>query len=76
VEHLQAVPFGRVVARGEGQAVGRVDCLRRKLDQGCRTVLAEQDRVDVVACEHFRGGLRGPVGEEAAVIADQHPALL
>ncbi len=74
-EDFQAVPFRRVVAGGEDQAVGRIKKRRGVGDQRGGDVFREQGDGNVVSGEDLGGRLGGPVREEAPVVTDQHAAL-
>ena len=70
MEYFETVPFGRIVAGGEGESVGGVEHVGGVGDEWGGCIFAEQDGVDVVAGEDFGGGFAGLRGEETAIIAD------
>src|ERR1019366_3301173 len=74
-EYLQAVPFRRVVAGGEGHFVGGAPVGGGVRDQRGGRILGQQDGGDIVAGKNLGRGFGGLPGKETAVIAHDHAAL-
>ena len=70
MKYFETVPFGWIMAGGEGETVSRVEQVGGVGDERRGGIFAENDGMNVVAREYFGGGFAGLGGEETAVVAD------